>query len=161
MISGTSVIWSKYGPAYLPIITKILQRIQEKYSLIFLKYYFHIWESDNFIFRKLWKACPTCFRNTCSDIIFSRNIFLYLNLNVFSKNNSSLLLYFEKTIQNSFLQMHQLLFDCKRFKKLEIFENIKISFELKNIFLRFKKSSGKKSNKFLILDFSEISMIKF
>ena len=57
--------------------------------------------------------------------------------------------------------MHQLLFDCKRFKKLEIFENIKISFELKNIFLRFKKSSGKKSNKFLILDFSEISMIKF
>jgi len=92
---------------------------------------------------------------------WGNNLCILLLENVFSKNNSSLLLYFEKTIQNSFLQMHQLLFDCKRFKKLEIFENIKISFELKNIFLRFKKSSGKKSNKFLILDFSEISMIKF
>jgi hypothetical protein len=92
---------------------------------------------------------------------WSNNLYILLLKNIFSKNNSSLLLYFEKTIQNAFLQMHQLLFEYKQFKRLEIFENIKISLELKNIFLRFKKSSEKKINKFLILDFSEISLMKF
>ena len=39
MISRTSKIWSKSGPVTLPIITTMLQRIQEKYGIILEKYY--------------------------------------------------------------------------------------------------------------------------
>ena len=39
MISGTSKIWSKSGPVDLLTITKMLQRIQEKYGIILEQYY--------------------------------------------------------------------------------------------------------------------------
>ena len=73
MISGTSEILSKSGPGNHPTITKMLQRIQEKYGIIFTKYYFsylRIWHFENF--RKFWKTYPPFF--------FLKNMF------VFSKN---------------------------------------------------------------------------
>ena len=39
MISGTANIWSKSGPVNLLTITKMLQKIQEKYGVILEKYY--------------------------------------------------------------------------------------------------------------------------
>ena len=46
---GTSKKMSKYGPADLPTITKILQQIQEQYGNILKTYYFHLGESGNSI----------------------------------------------------------------------------------------------------------------
>ena len=40
MILGTSKFWSKIGPVYLLIITKILHKIQENYGSILGTYYF-------------------------------------------------------------------------------------------------------------------------
>ena len=42
MIPGTSKILSKSGPGDLLTITKMLQKIQEKYGIILKKYYFFI-----------------------------------------------------------------------------------------------------------------------
>ena len=39
MISGTSEIWSKSGPVALLTITKMVQRIQEKYRIVLETYY--------------------------------------------------------------------------------------------------------------------------
>ena len=61
MISGTSKMLLKCGPVDLPIITNILQQIQEKYGNIFKTHYFHIWESGNskqFVFlERYWHHC--------------------------------------------------------------------------------------------------------
>ena len=45
MIWGTSEIWSKSGPVDLRFITKMVQRIQEKYGIIFK----HIFSYLNFL----------------------------------------------------------------------------------------------------------------
>ena len=42
MIFGTSKIWSTFGPAYLPISTKILQTIQENDGNLLKQYYLFV-----------------------------------------------------------------------------------------------------------------------
>ena len=47
MILGTSKSWSKSGPGDLLTITKMAQRIQEKYGIIFNKYFVDVRVSGN------------------------------------------------------------------------------------------------------------------
>ena len=65
MILGTSKILSKSGPVDLLIITKMRQRIQEKYGIILGKYY--VCQSGTHMFLKMFEnVCPRynvfCFR---------------------------------------------------------------------------------------------------
>ena len=63
MIPGTSKILSKSGPGDLLIITKMLQKIQEKYGIILEKYYFVNMGLKNFEnFRNLYVLGTICFR---------------------------------------------------------------------------------------------------
>ena len=70
MISGTSKIWSKYGPVDLPMITKMLQRMQENMesSLKILFSYLRMWTFE--IFRIFQKAHPFCW-TICLNIKLS------------------------------------------------------------------------------------------
>ena len=62
MILGTSKIWLKSGPVDLPIITNIFQKIQEKYGIIFKKYYFSYLRIRKLHFSIFLKGIPTMCR---------------------------------------------------------------------------------------------------
>ena len=75
MIPRTSKICSKSGPGVLLIITKMAQRIQENYGVIFKKYYFLIYEYMEISKKsKNMKGKPTTFSGNVLG--FSEFVFL-------------------------------------------------------------------------------------
>ena len=139
MLWGTSKIWSKSGPADLPIITNMFQRIQENCGII-LKTYVHIWEYGNIIFSKSMKGMPTFFwfvvENICFEIEFWKT-FRYLQFRVyfqktffwyedrkwyiFHKNISKCLDMNFISIKNHEMQMWSFLFSGRGIPKLFLF----------------------------------------
>ena len=62
MILGTSKILSKSGPTTLPIITKMFQKIQEKYGIILEEYHLCQYGTNLFgiLFEKMYVLGTMC-----------------------------------------------------------------------------------------------------
>ena len=70
MILGTSKTWSKSGPADLLTITRIAQRIQEKYGIILEPYYLCQYGTQKSkIFEQMYVLGTMCLRLFAFDLV--------------------------------------------------------------------------------------------
>ena len=86
MILGTSKIWSKYGPVDLLILTKMLQRIQEKWWNHPGKYDLCQYGTQKIEhFREMYVLGTMCFVLFCSCFVETEYIYIYIYIYIFLK----------------------------------------------------------------------------
>ena len=98
---GIFEILSKSGPVDLPTITKVLQRIQERYGIIFNKYHFFISENLTILFVSKFSESPRHIFVFVYVCLQKMNIYIYIYIYIYEQGVVVLaFVYAEKNREN-------------------------------------------------------------